>query len=170
MGCCHGYLSTARCRLAYGPADATATHCLLFSKIQIVFFPFWYRPTRVVPDKGPFKQVCVCVCALYSIHLITRCVLYGNINFVFSTVTALMCRKETAHSLTHSLHCQCISEQHDCHYSCASFTDGKTGLHKILSKSTPRLVYKRKPAICGIEKPSAMYLGNIAQRLNGTDK
>ena len=24
-----GYLSGARCRLAYGPADATATHCLL---------------------------------------------------------------------------------------------------------------------------------------------
>jgi len=28
-GCWHGYLSEARCRLAYGPADATATHCLL---------------------------------------------------------------------------------------------------------------------------------------------
>jgi len=28
-GCWHGYLSGARCRLAYGPADATATHCLL---------------------------------------------------------------------------------------------------------------------------------------------
>ena len=27
--CWHGYLSGARCRLAYGPADATATHCLL---------------------------------------------------------------------------------------------------------------------------------------------
>ena len=27
--CWHGYLSAARCRLAYGPADATATHCLL---------------------------------------------------------------------------------------------------------------------------------------------
>jgi len=26
---CHGYLSGARYRLAYGPADATATHCLL---------------------------------------------------------------------------------------------------------------------------------------------
>ena len=26
----HGYLSGARCRLAYSPADATATHCLLF--------------------------------------------------------------------------------------------------------------------------------------------
>ena len=28
-GCWLGYLSGARCRLAYGPADATATHCLL---------------------------------------------------------------------------------------------------------------------------------------------
>jgi len=25
-----GCLSGARCRFAYGPADATATHCLLF--------------------------------------------------------------------------------------------------------------------------------------------
>ena len=30
VGCWHGNLSGARCRLAYGPADATATHCLLF--------------------------------------------------------------------------------------------------------------------------------------------
>ena len=29
VGCWHGYLSGARCRLACGPADATATHCLL---------------------------------------------------------------------------------------------------------------------------------------------
>jgi len=29
VGCWHGYLSGARCRLAYGPADATAAHCLL---------------------------------------------------------------------------------------------------------------------------------------------
>ena len=29
VGCWHGYLSGARCRLAYGPAGATATHCLL---------------------------------------------------------------------------------------------------------------------------------------------
>ena len=28
VGCWRGYLSSARCRLAYGPADATATHCL----------------------------------------------------------------------------------------------------------------------------------------------
>ena len=29
VGCWRGYLSGARCRLAYGPAEATATHCLL---------------------------------------------------------------------------------------------------------------------------------------------
>jgi len=29
VGCWHSYLSGARCRLAYGPADAIATHCLL---------------------------------------------------------------------------------------------------------------------------------------------
>ena len=29
VGCWRGYLSGARCRLAYGPADATATHYLL---------------------------------------------------------------------------------------------------------------------------------------------
>jgi len=36
-----------------------------FSKIQICF-TFWYRLTRVVPDKGPLNGcvcVCVCVCA-----------------------------------------------------------------------------------------------------------
>ena len=29
VGCWHGYLSGARCRLACGSADATATQCLL---------------------------------------------------------------------------------------------------------------------------------------------
>ena len=29
VGCWHGYLYGAMCKLAYGPADATATHCLL---------------------------------------------------------------------------------------------------------------------------------------------
>jgi len=29
MGCWRGYLSGARCRLAYGSADASVTHCLL---------------------------------------------------------------------------------------------------------------------------------------------
>jgi len=29
VGCWHGYLSGVMCRFAYGPADVTATHCLL---------------------------------------------------------------------------------------------------------------------------------------------
>jgi len=29
VGCWHGYLSGAWCKIAYGPADAAATHCLL---------------------------------------------------------------------------------------------------------------------------------------------
>jgi len=40
LGCWHGYLSGARCRLAYGSADATATHCLLLiqqNKIRRLF-------------------------------------------------------------------------------------------------------------------------------------
>ena len=58
--CWCGYQSGARCRLAYGPADATATHCLLLQQSRLVL-PFWYRLTQVVPDKGPLN-VCVCVC------------------------------------------------------------------------------------------------------------
>ena len=50
-GCWRGYLSGARYRLAYGPADATATHCLLLQ----------YRLTRVVPDKGLLKLIALIV-------------------------------------------------------------------------------------------------------------
>ena len=60
VGCWRGYLSGARCRLAYGPADATATHSLASQKSRLVL-PFWYRLTRVVPEKGPLNG-CVCVC------------------------------------------------------------------------------------------------------------
>jgi len=60
VGCWHGYLSGARCRLAYGPADATATLSLASLKSRLVL-PFWYRLTRVVPEKGPLNG-CVCVC------------------------------------------------------------------------------------------------------------
>jgi len=32
-----------------------------FTKIQRLVLPFWYRLTRVVPDRGPLNR-CVCVC------------------------------------------------------------------------------------------------------------
>ena len=43
------------------PADATATHSLASVKSRLVL-PFWYRLTRVVPDKGPLNaraRVCL---------------------------------------------------------------------------------------------------------------
>jgi len=35
--CWQGYLSEVRCRVAYGPADPSATYCLLLQEIQIGF-------------------------------------------------------------------------------------------------------------------------------------
>ena len=58
VGCWHSYLSGVMCRFAYGPADATATHCLSSVKSRLVL-PFWYWLTWVVPDKGPLNR-CVC--------------------------------------------------------------------------------------------------------------
>jgi len=60
--CWHGYFSGARCRLAYGPVDANATHWLLLQQNQDWFYlPFWYHFIRVVPGKGPLNG-CVCMC------------------------------------------------------------------------------------------------------------
>jgi len=39
-----------------------------FSKIQVGFFPFWYRLTRVVPEKGPLNG---CVCYVWSHYCFT---------------------------------------------------------------------------------------------------
>ena len=65
VGCRHGYLSGARCRVAYSPADATATHRLFASVKSKLVLPLWYWLTRVVPDKGPLNG-CVCVCIICS--------------------------------------------------------------------------------------------------------
>jgi len=47
-----------RCRLAYAPADATATHSLASVKSRLVL-PFWYQLTWVVPERGRQTGVCV---------------------------------------------------------------------------------------------------------------
>jgi len=79
VACWRGYLSGARCKLAYCPADATATHCLLlqyFSKIQIG-----------CPEQRAVKRVCVhvrvrvcmrvrvCVCVISLLDCVSVCVL-----------------------------------------------------------------------------------------------
>ena len=60
VGCWHGYLSAARCRLAYTarlmPLPLTVS---CFSKFQIGF-TFLYRLTQLVLDKGTLNR-CVCV-------------------------------------------------------------------------------------------------------------
>jgi len=63
VGCWYGYVSGSRCRFAYGPADATATYCLMLQWIQIGF-TFLVPVTQVVPDKiqeGRKTGVCVYV-------------------------------------------------------------------------------------------------------------
>ena len=55
-----------------------------FSKIQIDL-PFWYRPTWVVPDKGPLNgRVCVCVCVCVRACLRACVCVCSNTTFVFS--------------------------------------------------------------------------------------
>ena len=61
VGCWRGCLSGAWCRLAYGPADAIATHSpSLASVTSRLVLSFWYRLTWIVPEKGPLN-VCVLV-------------------------------------------------------------------------------------------------------------
>ena len=55
-------------RLAYGPADATASPSSLLQKSQNGL-SFGYRPTQAVLEKRPLNDcvcVCVCLCALVS--------------------------------------------------------------------------------------------------------
>jgi len=66
VGCWRGFLSGVRCRLAYGPAGSTATHCLAPVKSRLVS-PFWCRLTWVVPDWGLLNG---CVCVFYVTYLV----------------------------------------------------------------------------------------------------
>jgi len=62
-----GCLSGARCRLALWPSWC---HCLSLSLASVksrLVLPFWYRLTRLVPDKGPLNGcVCACVCCVVA--------------------------------------------------------------------------------------------------------
>jgi len=61
VGCWHGYLSGASCRLAYVPADANAAHCLLLRKFLIAF-TFLVPAYLGSPGKGPLNgRMYVCV-------------------------------------------------------------------------------------------------------------
>ena len=60
VGYWRGYLTGARCRLAYGPADATATYCLLL-QWNPDWFSFLVPAYPGSPGQMAVKRVCVCV-------------------------------------------------------------------------------------------------------------
>jgi len=53
--CWHGYLSGVRCRFAFGPGDATSTHCLLLQEIQIGF-GFTFRVSAHSSSPGHYPE------------------------------------------------------------------------------------------------------------------
>jgi len=58
MGFWSGYLSGARCRFAYYPADATASYCLLLWTVKSrLVLSFWYQMTW---DNGSVSGNCCC--------------------------------------------------------------------------------------------------------------
>jgi len=61
VGCWHGYLSGARCRLAYSPLMPLPLTVSCSSKIQIGF-TFLVPAHLGSPGKRAVKRVCVCVC------------------------------------------------------------------------------------------------------------
>ena len=71
VGCWRGYLSGARCRLkCIWPSGCHCHSLSLASGKSRLVLPFWYRLTRVVPDKGPLKG-CVCVLTYLLTNLLT---------------------------------------------------------------------------------------------------
>jgi len=79
MGCWHGYLSGARCKLAYGPADATATHCLLL-QLNPDGFCLLVRAHLGSPRQRAVKRVCVLYFTTGYFH---TCVLYKECSLFF---------------------------------------------------------------------------------------
>ena len=55
-----------------------------FSKSRLVL-PFWYRPTWVVPEKGPLNG-CVCVCVCAKLELVDKFCYLGDMLSVLPSV------------------------------------------------------------------------------------
>ena len=69
VGSWYGYLTVSRCRFAYGPADPTATDCLLLQEIQIGFgFIFLLLAHLVSPRQNPESCKTVVVVLVVSFN------------------------------------------------------------------------------------------------------
>ena len=97
-GCWRGYLSGARCRLAYGPAESELMplpptgYC--FSKIQIGFYTFLVPAHPGSPGQRAVKRVCVwCQSSLAgtSSYFLKRCVNSEKYIFLYLERFASVC-------------------------------------------------------------------------------
>ena len=108
VGCWCGYLSGARC---IWPSWCHC-HSLSLASVKSRFvLPFWYRLTRVVPEKGPLNG-CVCCCHHPAVNGLM--VLYSNVesDFMFCVVLCKWCRHITS-SLSVRWKCvRCCWPQH----------------------------------------------------------
>ena len=76
VGYWHGYLSGARCRCIL----PSWCHCHSLSLASVksrLVLPFWYRLTRVVPEKGPLNG-CVFNGSIQSTYMAALCDTYGT--------------------------------------------------------------------------------------------
>jgi len=112
VGCWHGYLSGARCRLAYDPANAIATHCLLLQWNLDWFYLSGTCSPRVVPDKGPLNGcvcVCVCMCVCVCVCMCESCQ-QNNWHIWHTRISPLQSDNERSFWKMETTHTLCSSE------------------------------------------------------------
>ena len=83
VGCWHGYLSGAKCRFAYDPADATTTHCLLLQ----IGFTFLVPAHPGSPGQRAVKRVCVCLFYVYNYFTEFHCTECSHWNIIKTSLT-----------------------------------------------------------------------------------
>ena len=84
--CWHGYLSGARCGLAW----PSWCHCHSLSLASVksrLVLPFWCRLTRVVPGKGPLNG-CVCVYDPMTVMHFDLCPWWSDLTYMLSRWTS----------------------------------------------------------------------------------
>ena len=148
VGCWHGYLSGARCRLAYGHM-ASWCHCHSLSLASVKsrsVLPFWYRLTWVVPDKEPLNG---CVFMLNKWMKSVRfsrplCILdnYCSARVAFSASTLLAAHQKEHPTWVMRCWCGYLSGAR-----CRSFADGPADAtaipktHQLLPYLNPDCFY-----------------------------
>ena len=104
--CWCSYLSGTRCRLAYGPADATATHCLLLQ-----YNPVWFCLSGTGPPgeswkKGRWTGVCVCVFTefAFTVQVEHKKIVYKFIKYdkIMTSLDDWLVSSQSHHSRRHS--------------------------------------------------------------------